>query len=69
MNLMELTAAVGRVIGPELAAGFTGQVSVTIDLRQGNICKVSIRREHDLRARTSDGPPAVEVGARREGAT
>lgn len=66
MNLREVVEAVGHVVAPELAAGFTGRISFELDLRQGNVCKCSVRKEHDLRAKTSDNPPMVERGIYRE---
>lgn len=67
MNLRELTAAVAQVVAPELAAGFTGRISFDLDLRQGAVGKVSVRKEHDLRARAAGHvPPAVERNAYRE---
>jgi len=59
VNLREWIEAAGTVVAPELGAGFTGRISFDLDLRQGSIAKVSVRKEHDLRARTADRPPPV----------
>jgi hypothetical protein len=59
VNLREFIEATGQVIAPELAAGFTGRISLDLDLRQGGIAKVSVRKEHDLRAHTAGTTPPV----------
>lgn len=67
MNLKETTEALAQVVAPELAAGFTGRISFDIEMRQGGIAKISVRKEHDIRARTAGAPPVPVPSYREDG--
>ena len=69
MNLKDMTEALAQVVAPELAAGFTGRLQFNIEMRQGGIAKVSVLKEHDIRARTAGTPPAPVPTYHEDGAS